>query len=245
MVEDIIFDALLKDVTKNESLIEVANSDITVPSQVILENINLAIDLINQPSKLLLQAVKLNAYFENFSMNTYAKKSMPDLETRDFIFNISDYINSQDEKYLKEVENKLNYFKTSFEEVIVRERVELVSLISEQTFLFLEEFFADDLLIELAKVARVTQATLKKWQKEGAPTNNYNFAPIQVMATCFYFLREEGMTNQEILNWYKKDLNGNPVKDLLNDSRYWLEPDLVNYFKKKGINLEFFVADII
>jgi len=246
MVEDIVFDALLKKVSDDQSLIEVADSETTVSSQVILENINIAVDLINSPDQLLLQAIKLNAYFENFRFNHYLKKEMPNLGSRDFLFNICDLINKSEEKYQKEVIDHLDYLKTSFENIIIRERVELISLVPEQTFSFLEEFFQGSLLDELENVANVTKATLKKWQKEGAPINSYNFTPVQLLATCFYFLREEEMTNLEIIDWYNSTLGGKEtVKHLISESKYWLEPDLINYFAKKGIELKFFVADFI
>jgi hypothetical protein len=244
MVEDIVFDALLKKVDQSQSLIEVADSDITISSQVVLENINAAIYLLDDPPSLLLQAIKLNAYFENFSMHNHMKKEMPDLDSRDFIFNVYDYIKSEDIKYFDEVTKHLDYLKTSFENIIIREKVELISLVSERTFSFLEEFFNDDLLTELEDVAGVTKTTLKKWQREAAP-RNYNFAPVQLLATCFYFLREEGMTNEEIIDWYNSTINNTKVKDLMFESKYWLEIDLVNYFEKKGVRLKFFVADFI
>lgn len=246
MVEDIVFDALLKKVSDDQSLTEVADSETTVSSQVILENINIALDLINNPNELLLQAVKLNAYFENFQFNNYMKKSMPDLDTRNFIFDITDFINKGEDRYRESVLIHLDYLKNEFEKIIIRERVELISLVPERTFSFIEEFFNDDLFDELEGVSNVTRATLKKWQKEGAPTSSYNFTPVQLLATCFYFLREEGMTNQEIIDWYRSTLGGGEtVKHLISESKYWLEIDLVSYFQKKGVDLKFFVADFI
>lgn len=148
---------------------------------------------------------------------------------------VLDYKLYQKEEVLVEIKARVLEIKEEFKSADRRAHYRSLFPTTDLALDYLEDFFADDLIEEIADITGVSAATVKRYQK-GSQPRYYTEDLIVRLAKIFYCLKEDqGKTKEEVIDFYKNEkvinTNSGPDQSLseyLRDYHYFTMMSLRN-----------------